>query len=111
MESKHLQAIAHGLILVSVMLAVIAAALWFRSDLLEARAQAQGRIAAGAREEGGVPDSGKQRLQMMEQLEALNRRLTGMEQGLREGAFVIQTIEAKAGQKQRAQNEAKETDR
>jgi hypothetical protein len=110
MESKHLQTIAHGLLLVSVMLAVIAAALWFKSDALESKVQAQMRTAA-AREDAGVPDSGKQRLLLIEQLDALNRRVADLERGLREGAFVIQTIEAKAGQKPRARDEAKETEK
>lgn len=110
MESRHLQAIAHGLILVSIMLAVIAAALWFKSDALEPKAQAQGRVAA-ARDDGGVPDSGKQRLQLVEQLESLNKRVAEVERGLREGAYTIQTIEAKAGQAPRARDETKETEK
>jgi hypothetical protein len=110
MESKHLQTIAHGLLLVSVMLAVIAAALWFKSDALESKVQAQMRTAA-VREDTGVPDSGKQRLLLIEQLDTLNRRVADLERGLREGAFVIQTIEAKAGQKPRARDEAKETEK
>jgi len=110
MESKHLQTIAHGLILVSVMLAVIAAALWFQSDALESKVQAQMRAAA-PREDTGVPDSGKQRLLLIDQLDTLNRRVADLERGLREGAFVIQTIEAKAGQKPRAPDEAKGTEK
>lgn len=111
MESRHLQTIAHGLILVSVMLAVIAAALWFKSDAIESKVQAQVRLNAAARDEGGVPDSGRQRLQLVEEMQTLNRRVADLERGLREGAFVIQTIEAKAGQKPRAAEEAKETEK
>lgn len=108
---KQLQAIAHGLILVAVMLGAIAAALWLKSDGLESKVQAQGRANAAAREDGGVPDSGKQRLMTIEQLESLNRRIADLERGFREGAYVIQTIEPKAGPKAAARNESKDTEK
>jgi hypothetical protein len=92
------------------MLAVIAAALWLKSDALESKVQAQMRAVA-PREDTGVPDSGKQRLLLIDQLDTLNRRVADLERGLREGAFVIQTIEAKAGQKPRAPDEAKGTEK
>jgi hypothetical protein len=111
MESKHLQTIAHGLILISAMLAVIAAALWFRSDVLESKVQAQGRLAAASRDDGGIPDSGKQRFQMIEELQQLNRRLADLERGLRDGAFSIRTVEVKATQNQAPKDEAKEAEK
>jgi hypothetical protein len=98
MESNHLRTIGHGLLLVSAMLALIAAALWFKTDPVEPQAQAQGRLTA-PRDDGGVPDSGKQRLQLVEQLEALNRRMADIERGFRDGSFVIQTVESKGAQK------------
>jgi hypothetical protein len=111
MASKHLQTIAHGLILIAVMLGAIAAALWFRSDGLESKAQAQGRAVAAARDEAGLPDAGRQRYQMVEELQQLNRRVADLERGLRDGAFAIRTIEAKPAPTPSPKDEAKETQR
>ena len=94
MLAKHLRAIAHGLILVSAMLALIALALWFRTGPLEAQALAKPR--AISTEATGIPDSGKQRQAMIEQLRAVNERLLSIQDGLRNGAYVIQTTEHKA---------------
>ena len=94
MLARHLRAIAHGLILVSAMLALIAAALWFKTGPLESQALA--RLKAPSTDSPGIPDSGKQRQAMTDQLKALNNRLKGIEDGLRNGTFVIQTTERKA---------------
>ncbi|HUU09173.1 MAG TPA: hypothetical protein VM431_01385 [Phycisphaerae bacterium] len=97
MISRDLRAIAHGLVLVSAVLALIAAALWFRTGPLEPQASAApNTISTGA---GGVPDSGRQRIEMIEQLKALNSRLADVERGLRSGTFVIQTAEQKGAAK------------
>ncbi len=94
MLTRHLRAIAHGLILVSAMLALIAAALWFRTGPLESQALA--RLKAPSTDSLGIPDSGKQRQEMTDQLKALNNRLKEIEDGLRNGTYVIQTTEHKA---------------
>lgn len=105
MASRHLRTIAHGLILVSAMLGLIAAALWLRTGPLEPQALA--RLKAISTSQTGVPDSGQQRQAMIEQLEALNNRLGRIENGLRSGAFVVQMIEPKAGAKVPARDETK----
>lgn len=94
MLTRHLRAIAHGLILVSAMLALIAAALWFKTGPLESQALA--RLNAPSTGSPGIPDSGKQRQEMTDQLKALNNRLKAIEDGLRNGTFAIQTTERKA---------------
>ena len=99
MESKHLQMIAHGLVLVAIMLGLIAAALWFRPYGIEAQAQAQFAkpgTASSYEQSPGIPDAGKQRLVLNEQLDNLNRRVADIEVGLKNGTYVIQTIEAKS---------------
>jgi len=105
MSESHLRTISHALVLIAIMLGLIAAALWLRMGTpsgSDAQAQTTNRASA-AQSEGGVPDAGKQRLNMVEQLDMLNRHVADLEKGLREGAFVVQTIEAKpsakAGQK------------
>jgi hypothetical protein len=98
MQSKHLQTIAHALVLVAIMLGLIAAALWIRLGPSDTSGQAQAqnyRGAAMAADGGGVPDSGKQRLMMVDQLDSLNKHIADLEKGFRDGAFVVQTIEAK----------------
>lgn len=97
MLSRDLRAIAHGLVLVSAVLALIAAALWFRTGPLEPQAAAAAK--AISTDGGGVPDSGRQRVDMIEQLKALNGRLADIERGLRSGIFVIQTAEQKGAAK------------
>jgi hypothetical protein len=104
MNSKHLQTIAHALVLVAIMLGLIAAALWFRLDSgwhgNEARARLLTRSALAATEDTGIPDAGKQGQLMLEQFDLLNRRLADIERGLRDGLFTIRTLEPKgaAGQ-------------
>ncbi|HUU93359.1 MAG TPA: hypothetical protein VM238_19365 [Phycisphaerae bacterium] len=94
MLAKHLRAIAHGLILVSAMLALIAVALWFRTGPLEPQALA--KPTAISTDSTGIPDSGRQREAMVEQLRAMNDRLRAIEDGLSGGKYVIQTTEQKA---------------
>jgi len=112
MNSKHLQAIAHALVLMAIMLGLIAAALWFRFDPgwpgNEARAQLAARSALAATEDKGIPDAGKQRQLMLEQLDLLNRRLADIERGLRGGSFTIQTVEPKGAAGQPSKTGAKE---
>jgi len=93
MISRDLRAIAHGLILVSAMLALIAVALWFRTGPLEPPAVAAAK--AISTDTTGIPDSGKQRQEMVDQLKVLNDRLKAIEDGLRGGTYVIQTTELK----------------
>jgi len=97
MQSNHLRAISQGLILIAVMLGLIAAALWFRSGPLESGAQA--RTPTASSESSGIPDAGLQRREIIEQLQMLNERLADVERGLREGAFVVQTVESKEGRR------------
>jgi len=98
MESRHLRAIVHALVLVAVMLGLIAAALWFSLEpgafQNEARAQSISGQAAGATD-GGIPDAGKQRMLIVEQLQTLNQRLADIEKGLRDGSYTIQIAESK----------------
>ena len=98
MLSKHLQTIAHGLILVSFMLGLIAAALWFRSGPLEAGALAKGT--ALSTDNTGIPDSGRQRKEIIDELKALNEQIKAIEQGLKSGSFQIRTSDAAQGAEQ-----------
>jgi len=89
MLSRDLRTIAHAVVLVAVVLAVMAVALWFRGGPLEPAAVAgPTRLST---ENTGVPDSGRQRLMILKELQALNARLQAVESGLRDGAYVIQT--------------------
>jgi hypothetical protein len=45
----------------------------------------------------GIPDSGRQRETMIEELRKLNDRLAAIEEGLKEGRFQIQTLVPKDG--------------
>jgi hypothetical protein len=112
MNSKHLQTMAHALVLVAIMLGLIAAALWFRLDSAwhgnEARAQLATRSALAATEDTGIPDVGKQGQLMLEQFDLLNRRLADIERGLRDGSFTIQTVEPKGAAGQPSKTGAKE---
>jgi hypothetical protein len=113
MPSRHLQAIAHGLVLVAFMLGLIAAALWFRTDSIEPKVQAQTAprpLSPGA-DGGGIPDSGRQKLILIEQLDTLNKRLADIERGLREGSYSIQVINAKGTAKPADNDPAKERER
>jgi len=106
MPSRHLQMIAHGLILVAFMLGLIAAALWYRADGVEPKVQAQSSSVTG--DGGGIPDSGRQKLVLIEQLESLNKRLTEIERGLRDGSYSIHVIESKGPAKPEGNDQAKE---
>jgi hypothetical protein len=100
MESRYLQTIAHSLVLIAILLGLIAVALWVRVDSVEPRAQAQvGRPASGTAEGTGIPDAGRQRQMSVEQLELVNKHLADIERGLQQGAYVIQTTEAKEAPK------------
>jgi hypothetical protein len=92
MMEKHLQTIAHGLILVAIMLGLIAGALWMRSGSLESSAQAQTRAPDA---DNGVLDAGKQRVETLNQLKDLNRQLAEIQRGLRDGTFSVQTPDVK----------------
>ena len=98
MCSKELRTVGHGLILVSVMLGLIAAALWFRPGPLEARAEAKGASGLG---KVGVDPAGE-RFQMVQQLEALNQRVDGIDRGLRDGSYSIQVLKPSGGAKRPA---------
>ncbi|MBM4017402.1 MAG: hypothetical protein FJ288_03595 [Planctomycetes bacterium] len=99
MESKHLQTIAHALVLVAIMLGLIAAALWLRFDpgRPQNEARAQSRYITATADGPGIPDAGRQRQAMIEQLDAMNRRLADVERGLRDGSFAVQMLESKSG--------------
>jgi len=89
MVSRELRTIGHALVLVAAVLAVMALALWLRSGPLESQASARApAIAPGVT---GVPDSGRQRLLMIEELQKLNTRLQAMDTALRDGKYVVQT--------------------
>jgi len=98
MKSKHLQTIAHALVLVAIMLGLIAAALWFRLEPSafqnEVQAQSTARASA-ATADAGIPDAGKQRQLQLDLLQAVSQRLADIEKGLRDGSYSIQTVEPK----------------
>jgi len=101
MESKHLQTIAHALVIVAILLGLIAAALWLRLDpgafRNEAQAQTAARVMAATSDGPGIPDAGRQRMMIVEQLQAVNQRLADIDKGLRDGSYSIQA--AGAGKK------------
>jgi Flp pilus assembly protein CpaB len=94
MESKHLQTIAHALVLVAVMLGLIAAALWLRLEpsTFQNEVQAQS-TAKAATADAGIPDAGKQRQLQLDLLQAVSQRLADIEKGLRDGSYSIQMTE------------------
>jgi hypothetical protein len=98
MESRHLQTIAHALVLVAIMLGLIAGALWLRLEpgafQNEARAQSISSRTAAATDTG-IPDAGKQRMMIVEQLQALNQRMADIDKNLRDGSYSIQIAESK----------------
>jgi hypothetical protein len=63
---------------------------------LEARAEAKG--ASGL----SKVDAAGERLQMIQQLEALNQRVDGIDRGLRDGSYSIQVLEPSGGAKRPA---------
>jgi len=102
MQSRDLRTISHALILVAFMLGLIAAALWLRGGGLEPVASAQyQRISTD--KEGGIPDAGRQRMDIIAELQKINARLEGIDSGLRGGTYRIQTVEAKDGAKPAAE--------
>ena len=94
MPDKHLQTISQGLILVAVVLVLIAAALWLRPISVEPQAQAAGRVIA-ADPLSPAFDAGRQRLDMVDQLKAMNDRLDRIEKGFRGGEFQVQMLPPK----------------
>ena len=99
MLERRLDTISQGLVLIAVVLAVIAVGVWVRADAVESRARA-GTAAPTAttdRSVAGIPDSGRQRETMIEELKKLNDRLAAIEEGLKEGRFQIQTLVPKDG--------------
>ena len=93
MESKHLQTIAHALVLVAVMLGLIAAALWLRLEpgAFQNEVQAQSAAKAfAATADIGIPDAGKQRQLQLDLLQSISQRLADIEKGLRDGSYSIQ---------------------
>ncbi len=89
MLDRNLRAIAHGLLLVAAMLALIAVALWCRGPAIETEAAARSKIIAPGRT--GVPDSGRQRQTTIAELKTLNSRLQAIDSALRDGDYTIQT--------------------
>jgi hypothetical protein len=100
MLAKELGTISQGLILIAVVLAVIAVGVWVRADGMESRARAGTATPTATttdRSVAGIPDSGRQRETMIEELRKLNDRLAAIEEGLKEGRFQIQTLVPKDG--------------
>ena len=93
MADNHLRTIGHGLILIAVMLAVIAAALWLRPASLESEARARSiNTDTGGR---GIPDAGLQRQTIVNELRSLNARIGRLEGGFRSGEFQVRLVEPK----------------
>jgi hypothetical protein len=100
-----LDTISQGLILIAVVLAVIAVGVWVRTDGMESRAHAGTAPPTETttdRSVAGIPDSGRQRETMIEELMKLNDRLAAIEEGLKEGRFQIQTLVPKDGRAKEA---------
>ena len=93
MSEKHLQTIGQGLILIAIMLAAIAAALWLRPATVESAAQARSVETDAAQKM--FPDAGLQRLAILAELRSLNARMDKIEGGFRSGEFQIQVLEPK----------------
>jgi len=96
--------VTHGLVVIAVLLAVIAAALWLRPDFASPAMQhsAYGAPVPADADGPGIPDAGRQRLLMVEELRALNasvkaldERLAAIDKALRGGEYRVQTGEAK----------------
>jgi len=92
MESKHLQTIAHALVVVAILLGLIVAALWLRLDpgAFQNEAQAQNTARVITAPGDGIPDAGKQRMLQVELLQAVNQRLADIDKSLRDGSYSIQ---------------------
>jgi len=103
MISQQLRTIGQGLVLIAGVLGVIAVGLWFRPNVMEP--EAHGRMVLAETAPVGIPDAGRQREIMIQQLQALNDRLAAIEEGLKEGRFQVQVLEPKG----RAEKEVKET--
>lgn len=89
MISRNLRAIAHGLLLVAAMLALIAVALWCRGPAIETEAAAGSKIIGPGRT--GFAQAGDQRQTIITELKTLNSRLQSIESALRDGDYTIQT--------------------
>ena len=105
MISQQLRTIGQGLVLIAGVLGVIAVGLWFRPNAVEP--EAHGRVILAEAAPEGIPDSGRQREIMIQQLQTLNDRLAAIEEGLKEGRFQVQVLEPES----RAKEEVKETPR
>jgi hypothetical protein len=101
MESKHLQTIAHALVLVAVMLGLIAAALWFRLEPSAFQNEVQAQSTAKATADAGIPDAGKQRQLQLDLLQAVSQRLADIEKGLRDGSYSIQMVDPKGSSRKK----------
>ncbi len=86
MSERYLKLIAQGLILTVIMLGLIAAALWLRPGPVETAAQARTMSIAS---EGGLQDRGKQRLEMIDELKAINENLAELRKGLENGTYKV----------------------
>ncbi len=94
MAEKELRTMAQGLVLISLVLAIIALGVWIRPAAVEpAAGAATAPPTTTDRSVAGIPDSGLQREMMIEELKKLNDRLAAIEEGLKEGRFQIQSVE------------------
>jgi len=109
MPHADLKTIGQALVLIAVMLAAIAAAAWLRPAPPESQA-CGGVWAAGSGVDSepaglGLRDPGEQRIAILHELIALNRRIDAIEKGLRAGTFSIRVIEEADGAAPAAEGE------
>ena len=100
MLERRLDTISQGLVLIALVLAVIAVGVWVRTDGMVSRAHAGTATTTEPttdRSVAGIPDSGRQRETMIEELRKLNDRMAAIEEGLKEGRFQIQALVPKDG--------------
>jgi hypothetical protein len=93
MDDRQSRLLVQALVLMCLILAAIAAALWLRPVGVESAAQARIVSTAGM---PGVPDAGRQRQDMVDELKALNERMASIESGLKAGRFVVQVEQAES---------------
>lgn len=102
MRRHPLDTISQGLVVIAILLAAIAAALWLRPDFASPAAEATARAAIGAAQDDGpgIPDSGRQRMMTVDELKilnaevkSLNERLVALDKALRAGEYRVQTLE------------------
>lgn len=106
MPSHPLNTISQGLVVIAVLLAVIAAALWLRPDFASPATEPSAHAAFGAAvtsEGDGIPDSGRQRMMIVQELKTLNaevkalgERLSAVDKSMRSGDYRVQTVEPRA---------------